>query len=221
MRDNKKLELRGENLNMEQQTERNFHHGEKPNKSGPGEFNEENAMNHDSENHDENSEQKESAGTEKTEAKNSTSAKEEVDYKSKYFYLAAEIENMRRRFEREKESTLKYGTEKVLGSLVEVLDNFDRTVDAIKGDDDIKIKNLRIGIDMVRNQFLSVLEGNGLKPVVSVGKPFDPNFHEALAQEESEQQEGTVVKEFEKAYTLNGRLLRAAKVIVAKGKTNN
>mgnify|MGYP001565614399 FL=1 len=145
--------------------------------------------------------------------------KEEIDYKSKFFYIAAEMDNMRKRFERERENTVKYGTEKVLNALIPVVDNFDRTINAVVNDEDTKVKNLRKGIEMVRHQFVQVLEENGLKSVSSVGKIFDPNFHQALMQEESEtHEEGTIMREFEKAYMLNGRLLRAAKVVIAKKK---
>ncbi|MBI2521266.1 MAG: nucleotide exchange factor GrpE [Bdellovibrio sp.] len=145
--------------------------------------------------------------------------KEEIDYKSKYFYIAAEMDNMRKRFDREREGIIKYGTEKLLSGLIPVLDNFDRTIDAVANDEDVKVKNLRKGIEMVRQQFVQILEENGLKSAPAIGKKFDPNFHEALTQEESDvHEEGVVLREFEKAYMLNGRLLRAAKVVIAKKK---
>jgi molecular chaperone GrpE len=143
--------------------------------------------------------------------------KEEEDYKSKFYYVAAEMENVKKRYAKEKENLLKYGSEKILQDLVEVIDNFDRTVDAIKNDDDEKIKNIRVGVEMVRTQFLTVLEKNGVKTVESVGTQFDPNIHEAMAQQPAEGKENDeVIQEFQKGYKLNGRLLRAAKVIIAK-----
>lgn len=143
----------------------------------------------------------------------------QVDYKSKYFYLAAEMENLRKRSQREREQTLKFGTERILGDLIEVVDNFDRTAGMLRVDEDEKVKNIVIGLDMVRKQFVDVLEKNGLKEVEAVGKEFDPNFHEAMAQEYVEgAKPSEVVKEFQKGYTLNGRLLRAAKVIVNSDK---
>src|SRR5438477_430474 len=80
--------------------------------------------------------------------------KKEEDFKAKYYYLAAEVENMRKRFEREKENLLKFGNEKVLSSLVNVVDNFDLTVNALKNDNDEKVQNIVKGIDMIRSQFL-------------------------------------------------------------------
>ena len=143
--------------------------------------------------------------------------KVEEDFKSKFMYLAAEMENIRRRNEREKESLIKYGNEKVLSGLLEVVDNLDRSLEAISGDEDDKIKNIVTGIEMVRNQFLDVLKNNGLEEVEALGKEFDPNFHEALAQQPAEGKEDQeILSVFQKGYILNGRLLRAAKVIVVK-----
>ena len=143
--------------------------------------------------------------------------KELESFKEKYFYLAAEMENSRKRFEREKESLIKFGNEKVLSGLIEVIDNLDRTLTAIKDDQDEKVKNIHIGVDMVKKQMMDTLKANGLERVEAMGKIFDPNFHEALAQQpapESEDQE--IIQVFQDGYLLNGRLLRAAKVIVAK-----
>ena len=143
--------------------------------------------------------------------------KKDEDFKAKYYYLAAEIENLRKRSEREKENLLKFGSEKVMSSLVSVVDNFDLTVMALKNDNDDKVQNIVKGIDMIRNQFLDVLKQNGLTTVESLGKTFDPNFHEAVAQAPAAgKNEDEIVQEYQKGYVLNGRLIRAAKVVVAK-----
>ncbi len=145
--------------------------------------------------------------------------KEEVDYKAKYFYIAAEMDNYRKRMDREKENLLKYGNEKVLMDLIQVVDNFDRTIDMLKGDEDAKVKNIVTGLNMVNKQFLDTLVKQGLTSIESVGKDFDPNFHEALAQEHMEgKRPNEVIKEFQKGYILNGRVIRAAKVVVASDK---
>lgn len=145
--------------------------------------------------------------------------KEEVDFKAKYFYIAAEMDNYRKRMEREKENLLKYGNERVLSDLLQVVDNFERTIDMLKPDQDPKMKNVVVGLDMVKKQFIDALSKHGLQPVEALGKEFDPNFHEAVAQEEAEGKKANeVVKEFQKGYTLNGRLVRAAKVVVASNK---
>ena len=140
-----------------------------------------------------------------------------IDYKEKYYYLAADVENIKKRQQKERDDWVKYGNTKILESLVEVVDNLDRTLDAIKDDDEEKVKNIRVGIEMVKKQFDQVLTGNGLTVIEALGKTFDPNFHEALTTQESEDiASGDVMQEFQKGYILNGRLLRPAKVIVAK-----
>lgn len=145
--------------------------------------------------------------------------KEEVDYKAKYFYVAAEMDNYRKRMEREKENLVKYGNERVLSDLLAVVDNFERTIDMLKPDQDPKMKNVVTGLDMVKKQFIDALSKHGLTPVDSIGKDFDPNFHEAVAQEYAEgKKPNEVIKEFQKGYTLNGRLVRASKVVVASDK---
>ena len=150
------------------------------------------------------------------EVKAGETLKEGPDFKAKYYYLAAEVENMRKRFEREKENILKFGSEKILSNLIGVVDNFDLTVNALKNDNDEKVQNIVKGIEMVRGQFLDVLKQNGLTPVESLGKPFDPNFHEAVAQAPAEgKKDQEIITEYQKGYVLNGRLLRAAKVVVA------
>jgi molecular chaperone GrpE len=145
--------------------------------------------------------------------------KDEPDYKAKYFYVAAEMDNYRKRMEREKENLLKYGNERVLSDLLEVVDNFERTIDMLKPDEDQKIKNIVFGLDMVRKQFIDTVSKHGLTPVESVGKEFDPNFHEAMSQEYAEgKKPNEILKEFQKGYILNGRLIRPAKVVVASDK---
>jgi molecular chaperone GrpE len=135
--------------------------------------------------------------------------------------MLAEMDNMRKRFERDKENSLKFGLENILRDLIEVVDNFERTTDMLRVDQDKKIQNIVFGIDMVRKQFLDTLSKSGLTQVASLGKDFDPNFHEAMGMETHETaKENEVIKEYQKGYVLNGRLVRAAKVILSKGLNN-
>jgi molecular chaperone GrpE len=144
---------------------------------------------------------------------------EEVDYKAKFFYVAAEMENLRKRFDREKDQLLKYGQEKILSDMIEVMDNFERTVEMLKFDEDQKVKNIVFGLDMVKKIFTDAMSKHGLVALESVGKDFDPNFHEAMTQEYVEgKRPNEIIKEFQRGYTLNGRLIRAAKVVVASDK---
>ncbi len=160
---------------------------------------------------------KASEETDATEEAEESAPAEEEDFKSKYYYLAAEMENMRRRFNREKENLIKYGNEKILNALIDVLDSFDHTMVAIEKDEDEKVQNICKGIDMVRTQFLDALKKNGLERIEALGEEFDPNFHEAMAQQPAEgKKDQEVIMEYQKGYILNGRLLRASKVVIAK-----
>lgn len=153
-----------------------------------------------------------------TAAQEDSSEKEQKDeFKEKYYYLAAEMQNMQRRYEREKDDLHKFGSEKIMRDLVAVMDNFERTLGFIENEEDEKIKNIAEGIRMVNKLFLDTLEKHGLKKIEALGEEFDPNFHEALAQQPAEgKKDMEVIQVFENGYTLNDRVVRAAKVIVAK-----
>jgi molecular chaperone GrpE len=171
------------------------------------------------ENNKDNPETEEKAEAETQSTLKEEPKKDEVDYKAKYFYIAAEMDNYRKRMEREKEDYVKFGNQRILTDLIHVMDNFDRTIDMLKSDEDPKMKNVVTGLNMVSKQFMETLSKHGLSQIESVGKDFDPNFHEALAQEYVEgKRPNEVVKEFQKGYSLNGRVVRAAKVVVASDK---
>ena len=143
--------------------------------------------------------------------------KELEEFKNKFYYLAAEMENMKKRHDRDLQNQIKFGSEKILKNLLDVVDNLERSMMAIEKDEDEKIKNIYTGIDMVKNQFLDVLKQNGLEKIEAMGEIFDPNFHEALAQQPAEgKKDDEVIQVYQTGYSLNGRLIRAAKVVVAK-----
>ena len=154
--------------------------------------------------------------TEAQEQQNDKEVEVEEDFKSQYLYLAAELENQKKRFQRERENLFKFGGEKILSDLIEIIDNLERTITAIEKDKNEKVKNIAVGVNMVKKQFLDTLNRHGLTPLESLGKEFDPSIHEAMAQEESDQESNRIIRVFEQGYKLNGRLLRAAKVVVAK-----
>lgn len=159
----------------------------------------------------------ESLDAKREEVEEVSSEEKEEDFKAKFYYLAAELENGRKRFEREREKFVKYGNERILKSLLDVIDNLGRSVDSIKDDKDEKIQNIANGIGMVQEQFLKVLTDNGLEKIESLGEIFDPNNHEAMAQQPAEgKKDDEIVQVYQEGYKLNGRLLRAAKVIIAK-----
>lgn len=123
--------------------------------------------------------------------------------------LRAEFENSRKRAERERERILQSASEKLVAELLPVLDNLDRALEA-EGD-------IREGVRSTRDQLVSVLSEEGLSPIVSDGEHFDPNVHEAVMGQPSEEYEdGTVIQTFERGYVLNGKPIRPAKVVVAR-----
>lgn len=138
------------------------------------------------------------------------------DFKEKYFYLAAEMQNMQRRFDKDKEDLLKYGSEKILKDMLDIVDNLERTLGFIKTDEDVKVKNIVVGIEMISKMFLDSLQKHGLKVIEALGAEFDPHFHEALAQQPAEgKKHMEVIEVHQSGYTLNDRVIRPAKVIVA------
>lgn len=126
----------------------------------------------------------------------------------------AELENYKKRVEREKSSLVKYGNEELIKAILPVIDNLERAIDHPPGENSDGLKE---GIKITLNQLLQVLEKFGVTPVPSVGEPFDPSKHEAMMQVESTDHEpNTVVTELQKGYFLNDRLIRPAMVSVAQ-----
>jgi molecular chaperone GrpE len=123
--------------------------------------------------------------------------------------LKAEFENSRKRQERERVRVLSMASESLVQELLPVLDNLDRALEA--GGD------IREGVQATRDQLADVLGDEGLLPVASDGQPFDPNVHEAVMSQVSEEhEEGTIIQTFQRGYLLNGKPIRTAKVVVAK-----
>jgi molecular chaperone GrpE len=123
--------------------------------------------------------------------------------------LKAEFENSRKRQERERVRVLSMASERLVQELLPVLDNLDRALEA--GGD------IREGVQATRDQLADVLGDEGLLPVASDGQPFDPNVHEAVMSQVSEEhEEGTIIQTFQRGYLLNGNPIRTAKVVVAK-----
>jgi molecular chaperone GrpE len=129
--------------------------------------------------------------------------------------VAAEAENTRKRLERERTEGVAFANESLIRAMLPVLDNLERAVQ--HGDKNSNTDSLLEGVSMTIKGFLDTLAKFGCVPFVSEGKSFDPNFHEALMQQEkTDLPDGTVLQELEKGYTLKERLLRPAKVVVSK-----
>ncbi len=133
----------------------------------------------------------------------------------KVLRLAAELENFKKRIEREKAEHMKFALEAFAKELLPFLDNLERAVSSAKETKDID--SLIEGLELTLSGYLKTLERFGLKTFAAVGQRFDPSYHEALTVEESQDvEENTVVKELLKGYTLHDRVLRPALVVVSK-----
>ena len=129
--------------------------------------------------------------------------------------IRAEADNFRKRMQKEKDDFARFAREGFIRDLLPVKDNLERALAHAEKDP----SSIVDGVRMTLEQFDSILRNMGVEPIESVGKPFDPSLHEAMAQVESDEYEpNTVVEEFQKGYTLHGRLLRPAMVTVAKAK---
>ena len=132
-----------------------------------------------------------------------------------YLRSQAEMENLKRRFMKEKEDLIKYANESLIKRLLTVMDNLEK---ALKHSQDKKtLKALGEGVELTLKGLMDALEKSGLEQVKAEGEPFDPNFHEAVSELEDDASEpGTVLQELQKGYILNKRLVRPAMVVVSK-----
>jgi molecular chaperone GrpE len=143
------------------------------------------------------------------------------EWKSRTAYLMAEIENMRKRFDRERGEIVRFANEQLLNSVIPVLDNLNLAAKAARDNlaavESPVLVRLVEGIEMTVKHFEQTLDRVGVKSVEAVGKLFDPVHHEAISQASDEsKKDAEIVSELQKGYTLNGRLLRPARVVVNK-----
>lgn len=163
----------------------------------------------------ENSEAEQNAENNKATEEDVNPLQEKYDnLNNQYIRLAADFDNYRKRHEQEKEALLKYGAEKTLQKMIEVLDNFERGLKAIETVDDCeKVKEC---YNLAYKNFTDVLTKAGLETIKAEGEEFDPNFHEAVMQTPtSDKPEHTIVAELQKGYKLGDKVLRPTLVNVA------
>jgi molecular chaperone GrpE len=140
-------------------------------------------------------------------------AAERDELKDRLLRLAAETDNFKKRVERDKADFLRRATEGLVRDLLPVLDNLERGARAAEGD----TSPLAQGVELTLQEMRKVLERNGLEPVAALGQPFNPELHEAMMQQEDpDQEDGTVLSEYQRGYVFQGRLLRPAMVVVSK-----
>jgi molecular chaperone GrpE len=129
----------------------------------------------------------------------------------------ADFDNFKKRAAREKQEAIKYANESLVQKIIPILDNFEMALAATQTSAAADIKSLQDGVAMILAQLKNTLIETGLEEVDATGKPFDPNFHEAVSQQESaEVADGQVLQQLRKGYKLRDRLLRPATVVVAK-----
>ena len=129
----------------------------------------------------------------------------------------AEMQNLRRRVDRDVENAHKFALEKFVGELLPVVDNLERALATIDAGDEA-LSGAREGIELTLKSFLGVLEGHKVKQVEPTGEHFNPDFHQAISMVPSpDVAANTVMEVFQKGYTLNDRLVRPAMVVVSKG----
>lgn len=131
--------------------------------------------------------------------------------------LTAEFENYKKRSEREMNDFRKFANESLLKEILPVVDNLERALAIECKHDNDAFKGLKEGVEMTLKGLTDSLEKFGVVPLEAMGEPFDPNFHQAVSQEESDERpDSTVSKELQKGYLINDRLLRPSMVIVSR-----
>jgi molecular chaperone GrpE len=130
--------------------------------------------------------------------------------------IAADFANYRRRNEAERSEFARFAKTDLIAKLLDVLDGYDRALATVP--EEFKGQPWVDGMWLVERKLRGILEGEGLEPLDSVGKPFDPYQHEAVAHVASDQPEGTVIDEHQKAYRLHDKLIRPALVTVSSGR---
>jgi len=134
----------------------------------------------------------------------------------KFLRAYAELENYKKRTEKDRADNLKYANEELLRDLLPFIDNLQRAIDHASFEKSRNPEALIEGVELTLRDLMRILEKHGLRPIESVGGQFDPNLHEAMMQVDSENHDPqTVVQEFQRGYVLKDRLLRPARVSVA------
>ena len=134
--------------------------------------------------------------------------------------VQAEMQNLRRRTEQDIEKAHKYGQEKFSIELLSVMDNLERALDAASQQEDEAVKAIYEGVDLTLKSFTDCFSKFDIESVDPLGEPFDPQLHQAMSMQEAPDAEpNTVISVMQKGYTLHGRVIRPAMVMVAKGPT--
>ncbi len=157
----------------------------------------------------------------KEEIKELTSEEKIAELEDKVARTFAEMENQRRRFEKEKEDAFEYGGYSFAKEALSLIDNLDRSKQVLENDEKLKeteaLKKIIDHLDIIKKDLLTVFEKNNIKPIDSLNKRLDPNLHQAMMEIEDDTKEpGTIIQEIQKGFTIKDRLLRPTLVGVSK-----
>ena len=136
-----------------------------------------------------------------------------AEYLASWQRAQADFINYKRRIEQERREFNSYANTNLILSILPVLDDLERAIEAMP--EEIASTEWGEGIRLVEQKFKTILQGQGVIPMISVGEAFDPNIHEALRQEKGE--EGIILEEFQRGYMMGERVIRPAKVVVGNG----
>jgi molecular chaperone GrpE len=169
--------------------------------------------------------------SESLDQQNNNQSKEEVEEKSaeekileledKVARTFAEMENQRRRFEKEKEDAFEYGGFSFAKEALNLIDNLERSKQILNNDEKLKntdaLKKTMEHLDIINKDLISIFSKNHIKPIESLNRKLDPNYHQAMMEiEDNEKEAGTIVQEIQKGFTIKDRLLRPSLVAVSK-----
>ena len=155
------------------------------------------------------------------EKKEETTEDKLVIVQDKLLRTMAEMENQRRRFEKEKQEAFEFGGFNFANESLSLLDNIDRAIMSFRNDENLKnnkdLNKIIDGIEVVKKDLVSIFKKNGIESIECINKKFDPNFHQAMLEvEDNTKKPGTVVQEIQKGYMMKDRLLRPSLVSVTK-----
>ena len=144
--------------------------------------------------------------------------KQADEYKAEYLRSVAEYQTLRNRTEKEKGEYINYGKAKILEKQISIFDVFEQAMISVRAGQDLK--SIKVGLEMIYSEFAKMLKEEGVEKIDCLNKKFDHNVCEALDQVETDEaEEGTVLAVYQNGYKLNGKLMRPARVKVAKKKT--
>lgn len=175
-----------------------------------------------------NTENKENPDKENENQENNQKTPEEkiIELEDKLARTFAEMENQRRRFEKEKEDAFEYGGFALAKEALSVIDNLERSKQVLENDEELKktesLKKTIDHLEIIKKDLISIFSKNNIKPIDCLNKKLDPNFHQAMIEIEDDKNEpGTIIQEIQKGFTIKDRLLRPSLVGVSKKTEKN